>query len=128
MLVIPLSKPGVTAIVLSQHTPDARQKLQILAGMPAGDDILSRALYGRSKDDFRLPYPDPKKDPLPGVQRASVPNGKSSTLLGFRASLRCHSLGHPPPMCCKARRMRSSTVRSWDFSRSFTARRASGAE
>jgi hypothetical protein len=42
----------VPAIVPIQRTPDACQKLQILGGAPAADDIFSPALYG-------LPYSDP---------------------------------------------------------------------
>jgi predicted DNA-binding helix-hairpin-helix protein len=71
----------VPAIVLIQRTPDAYEKLQILGGMPAADDLLSPALYGQGKDDFRLPYSGHKKNPLPGVYRASLPNGKFINLM-----------------------------------------------
>jgi predicted DNA-binding helix-hairpin-helix protein len=67
--------------VLIKHTPDAYEKLQILGGMAAADDILSPTLYGKSKDGYRMPYSDPKKNPMPGVYRASMPNGKFINLM-----------------------------------------------
>ena len=67
--------------MLIQRTPDAYEKLQILGGMAAADDILSPTLYGKSKDNFRMPYSDPKKNSVPGVYRASMPNGKFINLM-----------------------------------------------
>ena len=62
--------------MLIKHTPDTYEKLSILGGM-AGDDILSRQENGRS----RMPYSDPNKNPLPGVYRATMPNGKHINLM-----------------------------------------------
>ena len=61
--------------MLIRTAPDTGQKLEILSGM-ANDDILSRP-EGR----MRMPYSSPKKNPAPGVYRASMPNGKHINLM-----------------------------------------------
>ena len=66
--------------MLIKHTPDAYEKLQILGGM-ATDDILSSSQDGRSSRVSRGPYSDPKKNPVPGVYRAAMPNGKFINLM-----------------------------------------------
>ena len=66
--------------MLIKRTPDAYEKLQILGGM-AGDDILSRPEGGGTGKVPRGPYSEPKKNPLPGVYRASMPNGKYINLM-----------------------------------------------
>ncbi len=67
--------------MLIKRSPDAYEKLQILGGMPASDDILSPVSQGGSKNEFRPAYSDSKKNPMPGVYRASMPNGKSINLM-----------------------------------------------
>lgn len=62
--------------MLIRRTPDAYEKLQILGGM-ASDDILSQP--ERKKE--RGPYSEPRKNPMPGVYKASMPNGKTISLL-----------------------------------------------
>ena len=66
--------------MLIKRTPDAYEKLQILGGM-AGDDVLSRPENGRASSASRGPYSDLKKNPLPGVYKASMPNGKQINLM-----------------------------------------------
>ena len=66
--------------MLVKHTPDAYEKLQILGGM-ASDDILSQPQNGRNSGTSRGPYSDPKKNPVPGVYKASMPNGKHINLM-----------------------------------------------
>ena len=66
--------------MLIKRSPDAWEKLQILGGMPASDDILSPVSQG-GKNEFRPAYSDPRKNPMPGVYRASMPNGKSINLM-----------------------------------------------
>ena len=66
--------------MLINHTPDTYEKLQILGGM-ASDDILSPQERGRTGQVSRGPYSDPKKNPAPGVYRASLPNGKYINLM-----------------------------------------------
>ena len=63
--------------MLIKHTPDAYEKLQILGGM-ASDDILSQPEDSRRS---RGPYSDPKKNPVAGVYKASMPNGKHINLM-----------------------------------------------
>ena len=63
--------------MLIRRTPDTYEKLQLLGGM-ASDDVLSQP-QRQSKE--RRPYSDPKKNPLPGVYKASMPNGKTISLL-----------------------------------------------
>ena len=66
--------------MLIKHTPDAYEKLQILGGM-ASDDILSRPKDGSTGRVSRGPYSDPKKNPVAGVYKASMPNGKHINLM-----------------------------------------------
>ena len=66
--------------MLIKHTPDAYEKLQILGGM-ASDDILSRPESGRAGGPPKMPYSDPKKNPVAGVYKASMPNGKHINLM-----------------------------------------------
>ena len=66
--------------MLIKHTPDAYEKLQILGGM-ASDDILSPPEKGGASRVSRGPYSDPKKNPVPGVYRAAMPNGKFINLM-----------------------------------------------
>ena len=66
--------------MLIRKRPDAYEKLQILGGM-ATDDILSRPEGVGGTGYRRGPYPDPKKNPAPGVYRASMPNGKRINLM-----------------------------------------------
>ena len=63
--------------MLIRRTPDTYEKLQLLGGM-ASDDVLSQP---QRKSKERRPYSDPKKNPLPGVYKASMPNGKTISLL-----------------------------------------------
>ena len=63
--------------MLIKHTPDTHEKLNVLGGM-AGDDILARPESGISN---RMPYSTPRKNPIPGVYRASLPNGKYINLM-----------------------------------------------
>ena len=63
--------------MLTKRTPDTYEKLQLLGGM-ASDDILSQP---QRKPKERRPYSDPKKNPLPGVYKASMPNGKTISLM-----------------------------------------------
>ncbi len=63
--------------MLIKHTPDTYEKLGILGGM-ASDDILSRPEDGRTQ---RGPYSNPKKNPIPGVYKAAMPNGKYINLM-----------------------------------------------
>ena len=62
--------------MLIKRTPDTLEKLHILGGM-ASDDILARPEDGR----IRMPYSAPKKNPVPGVYRAAMPNGKYINLM-----------------------------------------------
>ena len=63
--------------MLIKHTPDAYEKLRILGGM-ASDDILTPPERAGGR---RGPYSAPKKNPTYGVYRASMPNGKSISLM-----------------------------------------------
>ena len=64
-------------VMLVKHTPDRYEKLAILGGM-ASDDIL----YPPERSGGRRgPYPQPKKNPSPGIYRASMPNGKYINLM-----------------------------------------------
>ena len=60
--------------MLIKRTPDTYEKLHILGGM-ATDDILSDSA-ARRPGTYRGPYSARKKNPIPGVYRASMPNGK----------------------------------------------------
>ena len=64
--------------MLIRHFPDVYEKLQILGGM-AGDDILSPPERLRSRGT--APYSAAKKNPVPGVYRAAMPNGRYINLL-----------------------------------------------
>ena len=66
--------------MLIKHIPDTYEKLQILGGM-ARDDILSQPQATGSSARYRLPYSSPKKNPIPGVYKASMPNGKFINLM-----------------------------------------------
>ena len=63
--------------MLVKHTPDRYEKLAILGGM-ASDDILYPP---EQRGGRRGPYPQPNKNPTPGVYRASMPNGKYISLM-----------------------------------------------
>ncbi len=54
--------------------------MQILGGM-ATDDILSRPEESRTYAASRGPYANPRNNPLPGVYKASMPNGKKISLM-----------------------------------------------
>ena len=80
--------------MLIKRTPDRYDKLHILGGMAASDDILT-ANPARSEPQRgqklasgyatsgpnRVAYSDPRKNPAPGVYRASLPNGKKINLM-----------------------------------------------
>ena len=66
--------------MLIKHTPDVYEKLHSLGGM-ASDDILSRPENGRVSNGPRMPYSAPQKNPIPGVYRAAMPNGKYINLM-----------------------------------------------
>ena len=63
--------------MLIRNTPDAYDKLRILGGM-ATDDILSAP---ETRGGRRGPYPSRTKNPAYGVYRASMPNGKTISLM-----------------------------------------------
>ena len=63
--------------MLVKRTPDRYEKLAILGGM-ASDDILYPP---EQRGGRKGPYPQPKKNPTPGVYRASLPNGKYINLM-----------------------------------------------
>ena len=63
--------------MLIKRTPETFEKLQLLGGM-ATDDILSQP---QRKSRERRPYSDPRKNPMPGVYKASMPNGKTISLM-----------------------------------------------
>ena len=63
--------------MLIRKSPDAYDKLRILGGM-ATDDILTKP---ETRGARRGPYPSARKNPVPGVYRASMPNGKSINLM-----------------------------------------------
>ena len=63
--------------MLIKHTRDTYEKLNVLGGM-ASDDILARPESGISN---RMPYSTPNKNPIPGVYRASLPNGRYINLM-----------------------------------------------
>ena len=64
--------------MLIKRKPDTYEKLHILGGM-ATDDILSDS-HSRRRGTYRGPYSSRKKNPIPGVYRASMPNGKHINL------------------------------------------------
>ncbi len=63
--------------MLIRQTPDAYDKLRILGSM-ATDDILTPPERNGNR---RGPYPSRKKNPNYGIYRASMPNGKSISLM-----------------------------------------------
>lgn len=71
----------VQAKVLIKRTPDAYEKLQILGGMAASDDILTSSPNKWAVNNVQGPYSDPKKNPVAGVYKASMPNGKFINLM-----------------------------------------------
>ena len=80
--------------MLIKRTPDRYDKLHILGGMAASDDILTA---GRATTEpsyshkfasgyatggpTRIAYSDPRKNPAPGIYQSSLPNGKKVNLL-----------------------------------------------
>ena len=66
--------------MLIKHTPDRFEKLQILGGM-ATDDMLSRPEERRVTYTGRGPYSAPRKNPVAGVYKAAMPNGKYISLM-----------------------------------------------
>ena len=66
--------------MLIKHTPDAYEKLQILGSM-ASDDILSYSGGVAGRGSRKVPYSTPDKNPIPGVYRTSMPNGKFINLM-----------------------------------------------
>ena len=66
--------------MLINHSPDTYEKLQILGGM-ASDDILARPEDGAGSRARRGPYSDPKRNPVAGVYKAAMPNGKYISLM-----------------------------------------------
>jgi hypothetical protein len=82
--------------VLTQRTPDACQKLQILGGRPAADDLLSPHGVAKGKTTCPCLTPVPRRGPAPGSVRASMPDGKFINLIGIRISLRCDGPGLSP--------------------------------
>lgn len=66
--------------MLIKHTPDSYEKLQILGGM-ASDDILAPSGGGSARNAVRAPYSSSQKNPIPGVYRAAMPNGKYINLM-----------------------------------------------
>ena len=89
--------------MLIKRTPDRYDKLQILGGMAAADDILTAGkadghqAAGYQADGHtlgakftagsvgrglnRVAYSDPRKNPAPGIYKASLPNGKKINLM-----------------------------------------------
>ena len=64
--------------MLIKHTPDTFEKMHILGGM-ASDDILSRPTApGRNTP---APYTSARRNPVPGVYKAAMPNGKFINLM-----------------------------------------------
>ena len=66
--------------MLIKHTPDAYEKLQILGAM-ASDDILTGSGSVAGRGPRKTPYSSPSKNPIPGVYRTAMPNGKSINLM-----------------------------------------------
>ena len=66
--------------MLIKRTPDAYEKLQILGAM-ASDDILTGSGGVAGQGSRKTPYSSPGKNPIPGVYRTAMPNGKSINLM-----------------------------------------------
>ena len=66
--------------MLIKRTPDAYEKLQILGAM-ASDDILSDSGASVGRVRRKTPYSSPSKNPIPGVYRTAMPNGKFINLM-----------------------------------------------
>ena len=60
-----------------KHVPDTFEKLQVLGGM-ATDDVLSRP---EPTSRTRSPYTSARRNAVPGVYKASMPNGKKISLM-----------------------------------------------
>ena len=82
--------------MLIKSAPDRYDKLQILGGMAASDDILTagkadsgghslqrqvRRRHSLVSAPNRVAYSDPRKNPAPGIYKASLPNGKKISLM-----------------------------------------------
>ena len=63
--------------MLIKHTTSTFEKLHILGGM-ASDDILSRPAPGSRT---AAPYTSARRNPVPGVYKAAMPNGKTISLM-----------------------------------------------
>ena len=63
--------------MLINRSPDMYEKVNILGSM-AGDDVLSGREHGNSA---RTPYSSSRRNPIPGVYRAAMPNGKYINLM-----------------------------------------------
>jgi hypothetical protein len=79
--------------MLIKRTPDAYEKLSLLGSM-AGDDVLSNPLDARPS--ARMPYSSVKKNPIPGVYRAAMPNGKFINLMRVMFTDLCLSILEMP--------------------------------
>ncbi len=66
--------------MLIKRTPDAYEKLRILGAM-ASDDILSDSGPAVGRVRRKTPYSSPAKNPIPGVYRTAMPNGKYINLM-----------------------------------------------
>ena len=60
-----------------KHVPDTFEKLQVLGGM-ATDDVLSRP---EPSSRTHTPYTSARRNAVPGVYKASMPNGKKMSLM-----------------------------------------------
>ena len=80
--------------MLIKRTPDRYDKLHILGGMAASDDILTAGKAGGSppydhkfasgystSGPNRIAYSDPRNNPAPGIYKSSLPNGKKINLM-----------------------------------------------
>ena len=84
--------------MLIKRAPDRYDKLRILGGMAAADDILTAgkaageqqaghtlaakfAAGSIGRGPNRVAYSDPRKNPAPGIYKASLPNGKKINLM-----------------------------------------------
>ena len=84
--------------MLIKRAPNRYDKLRILGGMAAADDILTAgkaagdqqaghtlaakfAAGSIGRGPNRVAYSDPRKNPAPGIYKASLPNGKKINLM-----------------------------------------------